>query len=91
MYESEQAEKMAAQQADLSARVQGMGGTIGNASTLNQATPARENLRNRMARGADRIHRDRDRANKMEELVYLLDKNPEVARILDLLEEVGHS
>lgn len=60
---------------------------IGNAST----TPARETLRNRMARGVDRIHRDRDCANKMEELVYLLDKNPEVARILDLFDEVGHS
>lgn len=92
---TQQAEKSAAYEADLRAQAhsagQTMGGAIGNASTLNQATPKRETLRNRMARGVDRMHRDRIRANGMEELVYLLDKNPEVARILDLLEEVGNS
>ena len=31
----------------------------------------------------------RHRTNQMEELVYLLDKNPEIARILDLLDLVG--
>lgn len=30
-----------------------------------------------------------NRANKLAELLKLLDKNPEVARILDLLEEVN--
>lgn len=36
----------------------------------------------------NRARRESNRANRLEELQYLLHKNPDVARILDLMEEV---
>jgi hypothetical protein len=50
--------------------------------------PADPGLRERIA--AQRFHAEREsvKANRLAELEYLLDKNPEVARILDLMEQV---
>lgn len=50
--------------------------------------PMRDNLRGRIADQRQRAERESRRAMALAELEYLLDKNPEFARILDLLEEV---
>lgn len=51
--------------------------------------PKRENLRERLNYRLVRAYRDADKLAKTQELAALLDKNPEVARILDLVEELG--
>lgn len=93
MYENEIAEKRAAQGQEIKRSIyaqeacdtQGMvGGALGSTKT------AVSSLRDRLAERVDGSRRERRRAEKLEELVYLLDKNPEIARILDLFEEVGH-
>lgn len=68
-------------------------GTDVGQSTLNSALtgadiPARTSLTERVASDLYRAIRESRRSHKLEELKYLLEKNPEVARILDLMEEV---
>ncbi len=51
--------------------------------------PSRENLRGRAGNRFRRAHREGQLAERLAELIYMLDKHPEVARILDLLELTG--
>lgn len=53
------------------------------------AEPKRANLRQRCYDSQFRAERESRKAGLMYELGQLLDKNPEVARILDLIKEVG--
>lgn len=50
--------------------------------------PMRDNLQQRVASQTRRAQRESRKANKLSELQYLLDKYPDFARILTLLEEV---
>ena len=50
--------------------------------------PMRDSLRNRVERQMCDAARAGRKADRLAELGMLLDKNPEVARILDLIEEV---
>jgi hypothetical protein len=52
-------------------------------------TPKPSSLRERLRSNLSYARRQAQKREQMEELEYLLDKHPEVARILDLLEEVG--
>ena len=68
------------------------GAAIGGYSTLNKAEahmPCKSPLRDRIASRAHHAARESRRAENLKELQYLLDKNPEVARILELLEAAG--
>ena len=70
----------------------GSGASIGGYSTLNQAEaqmPCKSSLRDRIASRARHAARESRHAENLKELQYLLDKNPEVARILELLEAAG--
>lgn len=49
----------------------------------------RASLRERVASQTHRARKESRRLDRLNELEYLLDKNPEIARILDLLEEVN--
>lgn len=49
----------------------------------------RASLRDRAYSAQFRAERESRKASQMAELGALLDKNPDVARILDLMEEVG--
>lgn len=49
---------------------------------------ARAGLRDRVESQAGEAERQSRKADRLRELGYLLDKNPEIARILDLLDEV---
>jgi hypothetical protein len=60
------------------------GATIGTCQDM----PMREGLLSRVKDRAARANRDRLRSERLQELAYLLDKNPEVARILELMEEM---
>ena len=67
-------------------------GALGGYSTLNQAEaqmPCKSSLRDRIASRARHAARESRHAENLKELQYLLDKNPEVARILELLEAAG--
>jgi hypothetical protein len=50
--------------------------------------PVRPNLRERVASDLGRARRDANKRDRLEELQLLLDKHPDIARILDLLEDV---
>ena len=62
------------------------GAAIGGVMGLQE--PKRDNLRNRVERQMCEAARAGRKADRLAELGALLDKNPEVARILDLIEEV---
>lgn len=65
----------------------GIIGGCGNAAMgLDTDKPS---LRNWIKSQLRRASNEAQKANALSELEYLLDKNPEVARILDLLEQVG--
>lgn len=51
--------------------------------------PSRELLTRGLASRLHRARREKAKTDQLEELIYLLDKNPEVARILDLIDAVG--
>lgn len=60
----------------------------GQCGTANEATqPMQASLRERLREQAARARRESRKVDRLDELNYLLDKNPEVARILDLLED----
>jgi hypothetical protein len=48
--------------------------------------PVRTSLRDRIAARVDRSQQELSVSARLQELQYLLDKNPDVARILDLLD-----
>ncbi len=50
--------------------------------------PCRPSLMERVSSQRRRAQQEADQVNRLAELQYLLEKNPEVARILDLLELV---
>jgi hypothetical protein len=50
--------------------------------------PCRASLIERVRSQADRASAEGRRSERLRELVFLLDKNPDIARILDLVEEV---
>ena len=62
----------------------------GQARTMGLAndTPSRESVRSRVERKTREAVRAGRQAQQLAELGALLDKNPEVARILDLFEEL---
>ena len=62
----------------------------GQARTMGLAndTPSRESIRDRVERRQYEAVRAGRQAQQLAELGALLDKNPEVARILDLFEEL---
>ena len=49
---------------------------------------SRLHLRDRVGKQAAEASRQSHKAERLQELAYLLDKNPEIARILDLMEDV---
>lgn len=51
--------------------------------------PMREMLSQRFSSQLLRARQDRDKTERLEELDYLLKKNPEIARILDLIDALG--
>lgn len=57
-------------------------GLIGN------PMPSRVGIRERVNAQLHRAQQESNRASRLHELAYLLEKNPEIARILDLVEEV---
>jgi len=88
MYENEQAAKLAEQvkyQQDR-AYMQSQSTTTNNCPP--QAAQARYTLRDRVESHLNASYAASHRVNRLEELSSLLQKNPDVARILDLLEEV---
>lgn len=66
----------------------GQGGTMGLKSDRCADQPNRPSLRERVHSQLYRAEKEARQVSKLEELRWLLDKNPDVARILDLLEEV---
>lgn len=66
------------------ATAKSMGGAIG----CDTAQSARPSLRERVSMDLHRSMREVRKRDRLEELSYLLDKNPDIARILDLIEEV---
>ena len=64
-------------------------GTIGGLYGSNLTQSAQPSMRERINAQLYRAQVESRKENALAELQYLLDKNPEVARILDLLEQVG--
>ena len=62
-------------------------GYVGGGMALDE--PCKAPLRDRIGSRARRAGNEARRAENLKELQYLLDKNPEVARILELLEAAG--
>jgi hypothetical protein len=50
--------------------------------------PARPNIMERVANDLRRAQRESRKADRLGELEYLLNKHPDIARILDLIEDV---
>lgn len=62
--------------------------TVGMAGCASDS-PSREPLLGRLYRQASHAQQEARRAERTHELIGLLEKHPEVARILDLVEELG--
>ena len=77
-------QKMKAQQAEL----KGAATPYGVLHMKGLDEPCRASLRERVAMDLIRAERESNKALRLRELNDLLDKNPDVARILDLVEEV---
>lgn len=60
----------------------------GYADQCNRVEPVQVSLQDRLRDQAAQARRESRKADRLDELNHLLDKNPEVARILDLLEDV---
>ena len=83
LHEKEAALKAEAQMANAAMPQEYVGGGM----ALDE--PCKAPLRDRIAYRARRAGNEARRAENLKELQYLLDKNPEVARILELLEAAG--
>ena len=83
-HEKEAALKAEAQMANKAMPPQGY---VGGGMALDE--PCKAPLRDRIGSRARRAGNEARRAENLKELQYLLDKNPEVARILELLEAAG--
>lgn len=66
------------------------GGILGSSPKtpygMNQCEPMQEILSGRLRSRRDRAQRESAKAGMLDELLYLLERNPEVARILDLMD-----
>lgn len=76
-------------------KMQAATGTIGYAPKTphglqQECEPVQEGLTERFRSNLRRVNREKRKADRLEELVYLLEKNPEIARILDLVDALGH-
>lgn len=67
----------------------GMAGNQGAMGLKQDAAETRETLTGRIRDKMHRAQRESRNADQLRELTYLLDQNPVLARILDLMEEVG--
>lgn len=63
-------------------------GKIGGYMAQEDCEPARPSLGERVANQLGKARRESRKESRLAELSYLLEKNPEVARILDLIEDV---
>lgn len=66
-------------------------GQLGGAAALDPTTrdrPVRDSLQNRVGARINRLLRDGREAERLKELQSLLEKNPDLARILDLLDGI---
>lgn len=82
----EQAEKLASAQAynaKMNINTADLQGSCGTSE------PMQEMLSQRFRTKLNRSKRENYRTHQIEELVHLLEKNPEVARILDLIDAIG--
>ncbi len=86
MYEKEVAEKLNAMN---QAKAQTTGAAIGGYAGLD-SEPLRESLTGRFRNRLHRHQREGRKADQLGELLHLLEKNPEVARILDLVDALGN-
>lgn len=88
MYGDEKMQEKAAYEANQCAQ----SGAVGNGSTMcldkDANMAGRPSLRDQVERQKYEAVRASHKAERMKELAYLLDKHPDVARILDLLEDV---
>ncbi len=62
--------------------------SCGSNETAKSCDPARPLLRDRVAMQLRRAENEGAKASRLAELQYLLDKNPEVARILELVKGI---
>lgn len=85
--EQESKLKQAAAQIHQDQCAQAINGSIGLAGETKCAVPS---LRERISKQRLYAQIESRRADALMELEYLLDKNPELARILDLLEQVKY-
>ena len=83
----EQEQKMREEKLSAMCGAQTPTGMLGAAKTYADE-PMRVSLRERVAMDLNRSVRESNKLQRLQELTFLLDKNPEVARILDLIEEV---
>jgi hypothetical protein len=63
------------------------------ASTLgltDESQPKRDSLRDRLRYSMNRIQKQASKSEAMQELDYLFNKNPETARIFELMEILKH-
>ena len=74
-----------AQQANTATPGEAIGGMLGC-----EQTPMRETMSARFRSSVSRLRRDHRKLDQLNELTYLLDKNPELARILDLVDMLGN-
>ncbi len=56
---------------------------------LDSTGPCQDGLTDRIGQQINHALRERRKLDRLEELRHLLDKNPEVARILELIEQVN--
>lgn len=61
----------------------------GCAGQANAAMPVREGMRERFRSRLDRARSEGNKAAQLGELVCLLDDNPDLARILELIDALG--
>lgn len=86
--EKQQAEKQLKQQAEMNAQfAQSNGAAIGGYASPPQE-PCRAGILDRVQNDLNRASREARKLEQLHELSLLLQKNPEVARILDLIEMV---
>lgn len=79
----------AEQQADKPSPLRGDAYTAKQEVGLGGYISHRSSLRDRANKQLRHIQQEAGRAERLLELCLLLDKNPDVARILDLMKEVG--
>ena len=72
---------------DVAEKMAQSSGLVGESTE--QCTTIEENLSGRLRNKYQRAQQESRRVLQLDELLYLLNKNPEVARILDLIDMIG--